>query len=375
MRFITTCLFGLEKLAGEDIDRLGYERISTTDGRIEFEAPSEAVAYCNINFRYSERVLIKLGSFAATTFDALFEGTKALPWENYISRSDAFPVKGHSIKSKLFSVPDCQSIIKKAVCARLGGKYGLQRLPETGVKKQIVFFIMNDEACLMIDTTGEALHKRGYRTEANIAPIRETLAAAMVALSRPRENVITVDPMCGSGTIPIEAALLASDTAPGINRGFSAEAFGLVDKKAFADAREEARSRIKPPAMGIYGLDIDNNCIETSHANSLRAGTQDWIDFKAGDITQFTSPVPEARGTIVCNPPYGERMLDREAVARLEKAMGAALTKAVPAWQLYFISSDEMFERNYGRYADKKRTLYNGMIKCLFYQYFKTVKH
>ncbi len=371
MRFITTCLFGLEKLAGEDIDRLGYKRISTSDGRIEFEAPPEAVAYCNINFRYSERVLIKLGSFAATSFEALFEGTKSLPWEDYISREDAFPVKGHSIKSKLFSVPDCQSIIKKAVCERLGGVYKLQRLPETGVKKQIVFFIMNDDACLMLDTTGDALHKRGYRTESNLAPIRETLAAAMVALSRPRENVITVDPMCGSGTIPIEAALMASDTAPGINRSFAAEDFGLVGKRVFADAREEARSRIKPPAMGIYGSDIDDNCIETSKANSLRAGTADWIDFRTGDATKFTSPVPGARGTIVCNPPYGERMMDKACVEKLEKEVGAALAQSVPAWQLYFISSDEAFEKHFGRYADKKRTLYNGMIKCLFYQYYK----
>ena len=371
MRFITTCLFGLEKLVGEDIDSLGYKRIETTDGRVEFEAPAEAIARCNVNFRYSERVLIKLASFKALSFADLFEGTKAISWESYIGKNDAFPVKGHSIKSKLFSVPDCQSIIKKAVCKRLGEKYGLERLPESGVKKQIVFFIMNNEACIMLDTTGEGLHKRGYRPESNIAPIRETLAAAMVSLSRPRENVITVDPMCGSGTIPIEAALLASNTAPGINRSFAAEDYGIISKRAFFDARDEAKAKIVRPSMEIFGSDIDPESIEIAKNNVSRAGVSDWVTLSVADARHFASPIPDARGTIVCNPPYGERMMEKSEVALLEKAVGEALEKSVPSWQMYFISSDENFERNFGRIADKKRTLYNGMIKCIFYQYYK----
>ena len=371
MRFVTTCLFGLERLAGEDIDLLGYKRIDTTDGRVEFEAPADAIARCNVNFRYSERVLIKLGAFTADTFDRLFENTRALPWEEYIGSEDAFPVKGHSIKSRLFSVPDCQAIIKKAVCRRLGQVYGMERLPETGVKKQIVFFLMNDTAHLMIDTTGEGLHKRGYRPVANIAPIRETLAAAMVNLSRPRANVLTVDPMCGSGTIAIEAALLASNTAPGICRAFAAEEYGLIPKETFALAREEARSKITDPQMPIFGSDIDKDALETAKANARRAGVEKWVNFSCADVRSFVPPVEGARGTIVCNPPYGERMLDKESAAELISAAGKAIARSAPMWQLYFISSDPLFEKHFGRRADKVRTLYNGMIKCGFYQFYK----
>ncbi len=371
MRFVTTCLFGLERLAGEDIDSLGYKRIETADGRVEFEAPPEAIARCNVNFRYSERVLIKLGSAKTVTFDELFETARALPWEDFIGPEDAFPVKGHSLKSRLFSVPDCQAIIKKAVCKRLGAVYGLERLPETGVKKQIVFFLMNDIAALMIDTTGEGLHKRGYRPVANPAPIRETLAAAMVNFSRPRANVLTVDPMCGSGTIAIEAALLASHTAPGINRAFAAEEYGLLPDKAFESAREEARSKITDPEMLIFGSDIDKDAIEIAKSNSRRAGTEKWVRFSVSDVRSFRSPVEGARGTIVCNPPYGERLMDAESAAELVSAAGKAIAASVPMWQLYFISPDRDFERHFGRRADKVRTLYNGMIKCGFYQFYK----
>ena len=371
MRFVTTCLFGLERLAGEDIDSLGYKRIETSDGRVEFEAPEEAIARCNVNFRYSERLLIKLGSFRAETFDALFESTKSLPWRDYIGKDDSFPVKGHSIRSKLFSVPDCQSIIKKAASVSLGKAYGMERLPETGVKKQIVFFLMNDIAHIMIDTTGEGLHKRGYRPESNLAPIRETLAAAMVNLSRPRAGVITVDPMCGSGPIVIEAALLASHTAPGINRAFAAERYGIIPESAFANVRAEARAKIKPPEMQIFGMDIDPECIGIAKNNSRRAGTDKWVDFRLGDVRKFVSPVENARGTIVCNPPYGERLMDKESAAALIREAGKAISASAPMWQLYFISPDTMFERHFGRRADKVRTLYNGMIKCGFYQFYK----
>jgi len=374
LRFVTTCLFGLERLVGEDIDALGYKRIETTDGRVEFEAPAEAIARCNVNFRYSERLLIKLGDFGALTFDELFENTRALAWEDYIGGEDAFPVKGHSVKSKLFSVPDCQAIIKKAVCKRLGAVYGVERLPESGVKKQIVFFIMNDKAHLMIDTTGEGLHKRGYRPESNLAPIRETLAAAMVSLSRPRANVMTVDPMCGSGTIAIEAALLASHTAPGINRAFAAESHGIIAKSSFDLAREEARAAVTVPEMEIYGSDIDESALEIAKSNSRRAGTDKWIKFYAADARAFTPPVAGARGTVVCNPPYGERLMDKESAAALVKEVGRAIARTAPMWQLYFISPDTDFERHFGRRADKVRTLYNGMIKCGFFQFYKQPK-
>ncbi|MEG2118082.1 MAG: THUMP domain-containing protein, partial [Clostridia bacterium] len=257
MQFVATCLFGLEKFVGDDIEKMGWQKLETIDGRVVFEAPDSAIAESNINFRYAERVMIKLGSFPATTFTELFDGVKSLEWNKFIGKTDAFPVKGHSVKSKLFSIPDCQSIVKKAVVESLKSKYNISFFEESSTKYQIVFFILNDVATLMIDTSGESLHKRGYRTEANIAPIRETLAAAMVSLSRPREDVLFVDPMCGSGTIPIEAALIATNTAPGLNRSFACEEFAYFDKKIFLDAREKAKSLIRKTDMKIYGFDND----------------------------------------------------------------------------------------------------------------------
>lgn len=375
MDFVATCLFGLEKFVGEDIDRLGYKRIETIDGRVTFTAPDEkagdCVADCNVFFRYAERVLIKLGDFTALTFEDLYQGTKALPWEKFIGRNDAFPVKGHSIKSKLFSIPDCQKIIKKAVIDRLSNVYKMKQFPENGIKYQIEFFILNNKAALMIDTTGETLHKRGYRKEENLAPLRETLAAAMVTLSRPRENVILVDPMCGSGTIAIEAALLVTNTAPGLNRSFAAEQFPFVHKASWQNAREKARTAVTPPYTEIFGYDIDPKCVEISKNNASRAG-MDFIHFAVRDIKNFEPPYPDARGTIVTNPPYGERMGDQMSARELAKLMGEKFLEKIPRWQKYIISADEEFEKYYGKRADKVRKLYNGMIKCGFYQYFKT---
>ena len=374
MELVASCLFGLEKFVAEDIDALGLRRIRTIDGRVVFEGRAEDIARCNINFRYAERVLIRLGAFAADSFDALFEGTAALPWEDFIGRNDAFPVKGRSVKSALYSIPDCQRIVKKAIAGRLSAKYGLERLPETGVKYQIVFFILNDEAWLMIDTSGEGLHKRGYRTQANEAPIRETLAAAMVRMARPRENVILVDPFCGSGTIPIEAALMTSNTAPGINRGFASELFPAVSAVSWKAAREEALDSAVPSPVRIYGSDIDPSCLALCEANARRAGVENSVSFGICDAGRFVSPETDARGTIVTNPPYGERLGDLEESRRTAGRFGAALRSAVPSWQIYVISSDEEYEKYFGRRADKVRRLYNGMIRCSYYQFFKNGK-
>lgn len=371
MVFVASCLFGLEKLVAEDISALGYKRLETMDGRVSFEAPLEAVARCNIFFRYAERLFIKLGEFEATTFDSLFEQVKALPLEDYIGEKDQFPVKGHSIRSKLFSVPDCQRIIKKAAVERLKQKYGVERFEESGVKYQLEFFIFNDRVSLMIDTSGVGLHKRGYRIQANDAPLRETLAAAMVRLSRPRAGVLTVDPLCGSGTIAIEAALAVTDTAPGLKRSFAAESFSWVPEKLWVDARAEAAAKIKPCETPIYGFDIDPECIEISKANAKRAGVSDLIKFEVGDVRNFKSPVPDARGTIVTNPPYGERMGEKAETEALFKAMGKSFRENVPKWQIYVLNCNEEFERFFGRRADKVRKLYNGMIKCSFFQFFK----
>ncbi len=370
MLLTATCLFGLEKLVGEDIDSLGYKRVETIDGRVTFEAPPEAVAVCNINLRYAERLYINMGSFPANTFEQLFQGVKNIPWEQYIGEYDAFPVKGHSIKSKLFSLPDCQKIIKKSIVTRLEGVYGRKLFPETGVTYKVEFFILNDKATLMIDTSGEGLHKRGYRIESNDAPIRETLAAAMVTLSRPRDEVILVDPCCGSGTIPIEAALIDMNVAPGINRTFAAEQFPAFPPAVWEVARKAAKEKEREPVRKIFGFDIDEKALNIARNNARRAGVTH-IVFENRDAREFTSPIPDARGTVVCNPPYGERLMDKKSAYELYSDMGKAFSKSVPNWQLYIISSDNEFPKHFGRRADKARKMYNGMIKCELFQFFR----
>jgi len=374
MELIATCLFGLEGLLGEEIDSLGYKRIETIDGRVTFEVPEEGVARCNIHLRTAERLFIKIGSFKAYTFNDLFEGTKALPWHEYIGREDMFPVKGHSIRSKLFSIPDCQKIIKKAVVNSLSEKYKIRIFSETGVKYQIEFFILNDVVTLMIDTSGVGLHKRGYRAQSLAAPLRETLACAMVKLSRMRDNVIICDPLCGSGTIAIEAAMLACNIAPGINRSFVSETFPLLNKKVWIDAREEAKSEICEPITKIFGSDIDASAIELARENAKKAGVSNYVDFNVSDARKFVSPITDARGTLVTNPPYGERLGDLSQARELYKSLGTCFEKNIPSWQMYIITSDELFERYFGRRSDKKRVLYNGMIKCNLYQFFKPRK-
>ena len=367
-QLVATCLFGLEHLLGEEIDELGYERISTIDGRVTYWGDSEAVALSNIFLRYAERVYIKLGSFRAESFEELFEGVRALPWGDFIGRDDAFPVKGHSIRSKLFSIPDCQAIIKKAVVRKLSEKYGISYFEETGVKYQIEFFILNDEAALMIDTSGTPLHKRGYRKESNGAPIRETLAAAIAAISRPREEVLLWDPMCGSGTIAIEAAMKMRGIAPGVSRSFAAEAFPFVDRSIWKSAREEARDGEHPTKFEVYASDIALPSVALTERNAKAAGVADMIRTFHTDCRKISAP--GRRATIVTNPPYGERMGSEREVEELYRTMGVHFRSLAP-WQVYIITSHPYFERLYGKRADKVRKLYNGMIECRLYQYFK----
>ncbi|MEE0968371.1 MAG: THUMP domain-containing protein, partial [Clostridia bacterium] len=243
MQFVATCLFGLEKQLGEEIDALGCRRIETIDGRITFEGRPQDAARANINFRCAEHIFIKVGSFSAISFTQLFDGVYDLPWEDYIGFGDSFPVKGHSIKSTLFSVPDCQSIIKKAIAKRLGSKFGIERLPEDGIKHQIEFFLLKDVVTLMIDTSGVPLHKRGYRPAAGAAPLRETLAAAIALTARPKDGLLFWDPFCGSGTIAIESAMIMSSRAPGLIRSFDGEKFNCLPKNSWNEAREEAKSK------------------------------------------------------------------------------------------------------------------------------------
>ena len=365
---VATCLFGLEHLLGEEIEALGYERTETIDGRVSFLGDPEAVALSNIFLRYAERVFIKLGSFNAATFDELFEGTRALPWSDYIGRCDAFPVKGHSIKSALTSIPDCQKIVKKAVVRSLEEKYGISYFEETGVKYQIEFFILKDKATLMIDTSGMPLHKRGYRKDSNDAPIRETLAAAIAKTARPREDVLLWDPMCGSGTIAIEAAMLMKNIAPGVKRSFAAEKFPFIDGKIWRDAREEARDNEVNTKFECFASDIDKNAVELTKKNASIAGVSDIVTAFACDCLKISSE--GRRGTIVTNPPYGERLMTPAEAEALYKKMGEHFRSLSP-WQVYIITSHPQFEKFYGKRADKVRKLYNGMIPCYLYQFFK----
>ena len=368
IELVATCLFGLEHLLGEEIDALGYERISTINGRVTFLGDEQAIALSNIFLRYAERVFVKLGSFRADSFEALFEGTRALAWERFIGRMDAFPVKGHSIKSALYSIPDCQAIVKKAIVRRLGEKYGMTVFPEEGVKYQVEFFILNDEATLMIDTSGDPLHKRGYRRQSNMAPIRETLACAIAATSRPREDVLMWDPFCGSGTIAIEAAMLMRNIAPGARRHFAAEAYPWIEERLWTDAREEAREGIRESGFEVFASDIDENALAIAKDNAYRAGVLNSMKIFCRDAR--TIRAPGRRGTIVTNPPYGERLGSMEEVESLYRDIGRHFRTLEP-WQAYIITSHEGFEKLYGRRADKVKKLYNGMIPCFLYQFYK----
>ena len=369
LTLVATCLFGLEKMLGEEIDALGCKRIETMDGRITFEGDEKALAAANIRLRCAERVYIRMGNFKAESFEELFEGVKCLPWETFIGKDDAFPVTGHAIHSKLFSIPDCQKIIKKAIVDRLAQKYKLKWMPETGIKYRVEFFIFKDHATLMIDSSGTPLHKRGYRTEAGEAPIRETLAAAMAMISRPRNDVLFWDPFCGSGTIVIEAAMIATRRAPGLNRSFAAEEFPMFPKEIWENERNKAREEIiYDTEFEAYGSDIDTDVLKIAKENAKRAGVDKYVSFFVKDALKLQKP--DRKGTIVCNPPYGERLMTLKEVEKLYKDMGRVFVTLEP-WQIYVLTSAENFETLYGRRADKVRKLYNGMIPCRFYQFFR----
>ena len=369
LQYVATCLFGLEKQLGEEIDALGYRRLSTMDGRVTFSGDERAVPRANINLRLAERVFLLVGTYPADTFDALFEGAKALPWETWIRKDDAFPVKGHSVKSKLTSLPDCQSILKKAVVERLKSRYGIGWFEETGVKYQIEFFLFKDQASLMIDTSGTALHKRGYRPDAGIAPLRETLAASLALNARVREDVLLWDPFCGSGTIAIESAMIVTHRAPGLNRCFAAEAFPQFPKPLWDDARAEAEGNIlRDCKFEAYASDIDDDVLDLCYDNAVRAGVEEYLNIFQADARSIVRE--DRRGTVICNPPYGERMMEMREVEALYRDIGRTFARLSP-WQIYVLTSSETFERLYGARADRVRKLYNGTIPCYLYQYFK----
>ena len=364
--FSVPTLFGLEGIAGDELRRLNLENVRVENGRVLFSGDQAALAKASICLRTGERVLLVLADFPAKTFEELFQGVYRAPLEEFIPRDGAFPVKGHCLNSQLMSVPDCQAIVKKAASRRLGEKYGVSWLPETGAKYQLQFSVMNDRAQLYLDTTGPGLHKRGYRAVGNDAPLRETLAAAMVLLTRYRGREFLWDPFCGSGTIPIEAALIAKNRAPGMNRKFAAEGFAWADAKIWADVRQEAKDREFHGKYQILGSDNDPKCVSLSMANARKAGVADVIAFKDGDATKMD--LPAQSGILICNPPYGQRMLEQQSAQRLYAALGRHL-KYADGWKKYIIPSEPEFEHYFGKRCDKKRKLYNGMIKCDYYMY------
>lgn len=364
--YAVPCLFGLEGIAGDELRRLGMENVRVENGRVLFSGDGLALARANVCLRTGERVLIVLADFKATTFEELFQGVYRANLEDYIPRDGVFPVKGHCLNSQLMSVPDCQAIVKKAASRRLGEKYGVSWLPETGAKYQLQFSIMNDRVQLYLDTTGPGLHKRGYRANGNDAPLRETLAAAMVMLTHYRGREFLWDGFCGSGTIPIEAALIAKNKAPGAFRRFSAEAFSWLDPKLWGQVRTEAKDKEFHGNYRILGSDNDPKCVSLSMANARKAGLGDLIEFKDGDATKMSLPTDE--GIFIANPPYGQRMMEQKSAQRLYADLGRHLRYA-DGWKKYIITSEPEFEHYFGARADKKRKLYNGMIKCDYYMY------
>ena len=364
--FAVPTLFGLEGIAGDELRRLDMENVRVENGRVLFSGDESAIARANIGLRTGERVLIVLADFEAKTFEQLFQGVYAAPLEDYIPKNGEFPVKGHCLSSTLMSVPDCQAIVKKAASKRLGEKYGISWLPEDGEKYQLQFSIMNDRVQLFLDTSGVGLHKRGYRAIGNDAPLRETLAAAMVMLTRYRGRDFIWDPFCGSGTIPIEAALIAKNRAPGLRRRFAAERFAWMEEAVWQTARGEAMDREFKGKYQILGSDNDPKCVSLSMSNAKKAGVSDVIEFRDGDATKMDLPAKE--GVIICNPPYGQRLGEQRDAQRLYAAMGRHW-KFADGWKKFVITSEPEFEHYFGRRADKKRKLYNGMIKCDYYMY------
>lgn len=367
MTFCAPCLIGVESIAAGEFRRMGLQQVRCEDGRVYFEGGDEALARANIGSRYTERILLRLAEFPAADFDALFDGVRAIPWEDYIVPGAAFPVQGYSLRSKLESVPACQRIIKKAAAVRLMERRHVSWLDESGNAVQIRFSILRDRAEIFIDTTGAPLYKRGWRTEGGVAPIRETLAAAMVDLSRFRGDMHFLDPMCGSGTIAIEAALKAIRRAPGLRRRFDAETFPFVDAAVWDRVREEAKSNEAPSPAVIEARDIDPACIRRAEANARRAGVADRIRFSVADVT--AADLSRFRGVLVTNPPYGERLGDVEQAHALYKGLGRALGDLRDK-SVYVITPDQEFEAFFGHRAQRKRRLYNGMIRCSLYMYF-----
>lgn len=369
MEWIAPCHFGLESVLKREIQDLGYEIAQVEDGRVTFRGGMDAVCRANIFLRTAERILLKAGCFTAVTFEELFQKTKEIPWERYIPENGKFWVtKAASVKSRLFSPSDIQSIMKKAMVERMKSRYHTQWFPEDGAAYPVRVFLMKDVVTVGIDTTGVSLHKRGYRPAAGKAPIAENLAAALIMLTPWKKDRILVDPFCGSGTIPIEAAMMAANIAPGMNRDFTAEQWtNLVDRRYWYDAVDEAHDQINTEIdTDIQGYDIDGDVLKTARRNAAEAGVDHLIHFQRREVSQLSHP--GKYGFIITNPPYGERLEEKEALPELYREFGKSFRK-LDTWSAYMITSYEDAERYFGRKADRNRKLYNGMIRTYFYQF------
>ncbi|RDW19614.1 RNA methyltransferase [Oceanobacillus arenosus] len=365
---IATAAMGLESVVAQEVKQLGYEA-TVENGKVIFDAPVSAIPRCNLWLRTADRVKILVGKFNATTFDELFESTKALPWEEFIAEDGQFPVSGKSIKSQLHSVPDCQKIVKKSIAERLKLKYGMvSKMPETGALYKIEVALLKDEVTLTLDTSGTGLHKRGYRVGQGDAPLKETMAAALVLLTNWKAEYTFIDPFCGSGTIPIEAALIGQNIAPGFNRDFASENWSFIRNQHWQKAFEEAEDLANyDQKLEIIGSDIDHNLIKIASDNAIEAGLGDLITWKQMQVKDLF--IRNENGYIVTNPPYGERLSDKESVAELYKDFGVIM-KNHPTWNIYVITAFAAFEKQFGMQATKKRKLFNGFIETNYYQYF-----
>lgn len=364
---VAPCFFGSEATLAFEVRRLGTADVDVRDGRVSFKGDAALIAAANLNLRTAERVLLCLGRFTAMTFDELFDGVYAIPWEDLLPPDAAFPVKGSSLSSQLSSVPACQSIVKKAVVKRLLAGHKVSALPESGEVYKLRFALRKNTVEVYLDTSGDGLHKRGYRKNATLAPIKETLAAAIADLGRVRRDSLVQDPFCGSGTLVIEAAQKALNIAPGLHRHFAAERFAFLDQNVWAAARQQALNAIRHDAVFEgYGSDIDSAAVELARANAKLAGVGERCRFEVADVRDFA---PAQNATVLTNPPYGERLGDAAEAATLAHALGLRWRFA-PGEGLYAITADTAFEEHFGARAAKRRKIYNGMIPCQLYMYF-----
>lgn len=369
LELIAPCHFGLESVLKREVLDLGYEISSVEDGRVSFWGDAQAICDANVFLRTAERILLKVGAFKAETFEELFDKTKAIPWENYIPKDGKFWVtKAASVKSKLFSPSDIQSIMKKAMVERLKQKYHVEWFAEDGASYPVRVFLMKDIVTIGIDTSGTSLHKRGYRQMTVKAPITETLAASLIMLTPWKKDRILVDPFCGSGTFPIEAAMMAANIAPGMNRSFTAEDWeNLIPKKAWYDAMDEAHDLVNTDIdVDIQGYDLNPDAVRAARQNAKDAGVEQLIHFQERAVKDLRHP--KKYGFIITNPPYGERLEEKKDLPVLYKEFGESF-KRLDTWSAYMITSYEEAEKYFGRKADKNRKIYNGMLKTYFYQF------